>query len=137
MGFGFVSCEERCKMKMKGRGEMENYGTFSQIKNMSPVQSREELVLRLSQNKEALCRMGVVRLGLFGSFARGEQTPESDVDLLVEFSPDSHTFHGFMELVFFLEDLLGRSVEVVTPQALSPYIGPAIMREVQYIHVAS
>lgn len=114
---------------------MENHGTSSQISILPPVQNREELVLRLLQHKETLSRMGVLRLGLFGSFARGEETPESDVDLLVEFSPDHHTFNGFTELVFFLEDLLGRSVEVVTPQALSPYIGPSIMKEVQDIRM--
>ncbi len=53
---------------------MENHSTFSQPSMLSPVQNREELVLRLLQHKETLNCMGVLRLGLFGSFARGQQT---------------------------------------------------------------
>lgn len=49
---------------------------------------------------------------------RGEQTAFSDIDLLVEFMPEKHTVDNFMELAFLLEELLGRKVEVVTPDAL-------------------
>jgi uncharacterized protein len=73
--------------------------------------------------------LGVVRLALFGSVLRGETTPESDVDLLVEFSPGAKTFDAFMALADLLEDRLGRTVELVTPEALSPHIGPRILAE--------
>lgn len=73
-------------------------------------------------------RFGVRRIGLFGSFARGEQKDTSDVDILVEF--DEPTFDNFMELAFFLEDLFGRRVELVTPDSLSPYIAPYVKKEV-------
>jgi len=76
---------------------------------------------------------GVRRLGLFGSFARGQQNESSDIDLLVEFDPRQKTFDAFMNLCFFLEDLLQRRVELVTPESLSPYIGPHILREVEYV----
>ena len=61
----------------------------------------------------------------------------SDVDILVEFMPDQHTFDNFMEVAFFLEDFLGRKVEVVTPEALSPFIGPHILREVERVPIAA
>jgi predicted nucleotidyltransferase len=54
----------------------------------------------------------------------------SDVDLLVEFIPEKKSFDNFMELSFFLEGLLGRKVELVTPQSLSKHIGPHILNEV-------
>ena len=76
-------------------------------------------------------------MGLFGSFARGNQKPESDVDLLVEFDPDRKTFDNFMGLAFLLEDLLERRVELVTPEALSPHIGPRILKEVEYVAPAA
>jgi predicted nucleotidyltransferase len=73
-------------------------------------------------------RFGVKRIGLFGSFARGEQKDTSDVDILVEF--EEPTFDNFMNLAFFLEDLFSRRVELVTPDSLSPYIAPYVKKEV-------
>jgi uncharacterized protein len=81
--------------------------------------------------------MGVRQLGLFGSFARGEQRPDSDVDLLVEFAPGQKTFDNFMRLALFLEDLFHRRVELVTPESMSPYLRPYIMDEVEYASVAA
>ncbi|MBZ5638574.1 MAG: nucleotidyltransferase family protein [Acidobacteriia bacterium] len=93
----------------------------------------EEVIARLRAEETALRSLGVSRLGLFGSFRRGDAREESDVDLLVEFEPGRKTFDSFMSLGFFLESLLGRRVELVTPESLSPYIGPRILREVQYV----
>jgi hypothetical protein len=87
----------------------------------------------IAEHEETIKTFGVKRLGLFGSFARQEQDPESDVDLLVEFEQGEKTFDNFMELAFFLEDLLGRRVELVTLESLSPYIGPKIIDEVEYV----
>ena len=81
--------------------------------------------------------MGVRRLGLFGSFVRGEQRADSDVDLLAEFAPGQKTFDNFMQLAFFLEDLFHRQVELVTPESMSPYLRPYIMDEVEYASVAA
>lgn len=53
---------------------------------------------------------GVRRIGLFGSYCRGEQTETSDVDILVEFEDDEKTFDNYMDLKFFLEDLFGLKV---------------------------
>ena len=73
-------------------------------------------------------RFHVKRIGLFGSFARGDEKETSDVDIMVEF--DQPTFDNFMKLAFFLEDLLGKKVELVTPDSLSPYIAPYVKDEV-------
>jgi len=97
------------------------------------VVRREEVVERLQSQESLLRSMGVRRLGLFGSFGRGEAREQSDVDLLVEFEPGRKNFDAFMSLGFFLESLLGRRVELVTPESLSPYIGPRILSEVRYV----
>lgn len=75
-------------------------------------------------------RFGVARIGFFGSVARGEDRPDSDIDLLVEFTPGEATFRNFMELVYFLEDLFGRNVDLVTDQGLSKYIRHTVEKEV-------
>ncbi|MGV8058215.1 MAG: nucleotidyltransferase family protein [Smithellaceae bacterium] len=99
--------------------------------------NKDDILNCLLQQKTRLAALGVVSIGLFGSFVRGEQTTLSDIDLLVEFAPDLHTFDNFMELSFLLEDLLGRKVDMVTPEALSPYIGPYILKEVERVAIAA
>ena len=75
-------------------------------------------------------RFGVAKIGIFGSTARGDDRPESDVDVLVEFAPGQTTFRNFMELAFYLEDLFGRRVDLVTDQGLSRYLRPHVEQEV-------
>ncbi|MDD4447884.1 MAG: nucleotidyltransferase family protein [Methanothrix sp.] len=70
----------------------------------------------------------VRRIGIFGSFARGEQKESSDVDILVEF--EKPTFKNFMNLSFYLEDLLGREVDLVTVKGLHPRILPYVEKDV-------
>lgn len=103
----------------------------------TPVQTKEEIVKVLRSNRSQIQALGVKRLGLFGSFVRGEQSAESDVDILVEFEAGRKTFDHFIQLSFLLEDLFGRGVELLTPEALSPYLGPHILREVEYVSLAA
>lgn len=76
---------------------------------------------------------GVKHLSLFGSVARDEARPESDVDILVEFDGKPN-FDRFMELKFFLEDILHTRVGLVTKDALKPRMRPLI--ESELVHVA-
>jgi len=101
------------------------------------VTTKEEILQVLHQNQSQILALGVKRVGLFGSFVRGEQHVNSDVDLLVEFEQGQKTFDHFIQLSFLLEDSLGRTVELVTPDALSPYIGPSILKEVEYVSLAA
>jgi uncharacterized protein len=81
---------------------------------------------------------GVDRCGVFGSFAKGTAIrKESDVDVLVTFDPAQKTFSNFMGLAFFLEDLFGRDVDLVTVESLSPHIGPHILEKVEYVSTNS
>lgn len=77
----------------------------------------------------SLRRLGVRRLALFGSVLRDEARADSDVDLLVEFAPGEKSFDRFLMLAELLERLLGRPVDLVTTEGLSPYLGPRILAE--------
>ena len=77
-------------------------------------------------------RFGVKRIGIFGSFARGEEGPESDIDIYVEFSPGKKTFDNYMGLKNYLESLFERRVDLVTYDGLNPYIRESIMNGVVY-----
>lgn len=101
------------------------------------VTKKGEIIERIQNERDKLVSLGVVNIGLFGSFARGEQTASSDIDILVEFEREKHTFDNFMEVAFLLEDMLGRKVEVVTPEGLSPHIGPHILKEIERVPFAA
>lgn len=101
------------------------------------IASKQDILAILHQNGARLKAFGVKRIGLFGSFVRGEQHPGSDIDLLVEFEPGKKTFDAFMELSFFLDELLSHRVELVTLESLSPHIGPYILKEVEYAALAA
>lgn len=77
--------------------------------------------------------IGVQRLALFGSVARGEARSDSDVDLLVQFFPGAKTYKRFLALSELLETRLGRTVELVTTEALSPFLGPHILAEAENV----
>ncbi len=91
----------------------------------------------LQKHKAVLEKYGVQKIGLFGSFVRNAESDDSDIDFLVDIKKDKKTFKNFMDLAFFLEDLFKRKVELVTPQGLSPYIGPHILNTVEYVSLAS
>jgi len=75
-------------------------------------------------------RFKVKEIGIFGSYARGEESAESDIDILVEFSEPIGW--EFVDVKEFLEEILGREVDLVTVKALKPQIRERIMKEVVY-----
>ena len=101
------------------------------------VQTKREVFKTISDHSAQLKDLGVKKVGIFGSFVRGEQTPESDIDLLVQFEPDKKNFDNFIHLSELLEDLLQRRVEIITTEGLSPYIGPHILSEVEYASLSA
>jgi len=74
-------------------------------------------------------RFKVKTIGVFGSYVRGEQKQQSDIDVLVEFEEPIGLFE-FMDLEFYLSDLLDTKVDLVSKKALKPYIGKRILEEV-------
>ena len=96
--------------------------------------TKQETLDRLTKHgPEIRRRFAVKTLAVFGSLARGEADAGSDVDVLVAFEGRAD-FDGFMDLKFYLEELLGVRVDLVTDHALRPRLRPAIEREA--IHVA-
>lgn len=90
---------------------------------------KEVVLRRLKANAEEIRqRFSVKALSIFGSAARDETTDKSDVDVLVVFDQKAN-FDGFMELKFYLEDLLGTGVDLVTDKALRPQVRQAIEQE--------
>jgi uncharacterized protein len=94
---------------------------------------RDEALALLVAQREALARLGVRSLSIFGSVARDEAGPESDVDVLVEFL-EAATLERYMALKWFLETLFGRPVDLATPGALKPGLQRRIAGDL--IHVA-
>jgi len=95
--------------------------------------TRDEISQKLRAHNTEISAFGVRRLALFGSVARGEDTPASDVDVLVAFEGRT-TFDRYFDFKFWLEDLLGCPVDLVTEKALRPELAPAVKREA--FHVA-
>lgn len=77
-------------------------------------------------------RFGVRKIGIFGSFIRGEERHDSDVDILVEFRRGQETFDHYMDLKFYLEDLFGRKVDLVMKGAVKRRLKEYILGEVVY-----
>lgn len=94
---------------------------------------KQEIIDIIRNNKlEITARYGVQRLGLFGSYVRGQQRKRSDIDILVSFSRDIDLF-DFIDLREFLEAKLHGKVDLVMESALKPVIGKRILAEVEYV----
>lgn len=94
--------------------------------------TRHEIMIQIRQHDDFLIAHGVERLGLFGSYARGEEHEGSDIDMIVEFATGKKNYDNFIELSFFLEELLGHKVDLLTPESLSPFIRPYIEKDACY-----
>ena len=95
---------------------------------------KSSVVKRLQSLKDKLGTVGVCQLGLFGSTVRGENTPKSDIDILIDFNAGQETYPNFMDACTILQDAFGNSkLDVVTKKGLSPYIGETILKEVEYV----
>jgi predicted nucleotidyltransferase len=93
--------------------------------------TRDDVVTKIKANRHALKRYGVTSLALFGSVARNKMRKGSDIDILVQF--DQSTWDNYIGLKFYLEDLLGREVDLVTPKALKPATKPSIEKDLLYV----
>jgi Predicted nucleotidyltransferases len=88
----------------------------------------------LQERKNYLAeKFGVIEIAIFGSYARGEQGKDSDVDLIVDFKEGWKTFDNYMNLKFYLEELFGKKVDLVIKSAINPRIKPFIIEEAIYV----
>ncbi|MFQ5577934.1 MAG: nucleotidyltransferase family protein [Anaerolineae bacterium] len=100
------------------------------------MSTKEQIITTLRENYPYLAaEYGVKRIGLFGSYAGGAPHQESDVDLVVEF--DSPPGFKFIELVEYLESLLGQKVDILTPAGIRgirlPYVAQRIQESIIYV----
>jgi len=102
----------------------------SHDRKVTKVITCEQSLQLLKQFAPEIKKLGVRRIGLFGSWIRGEASAESDIDIVVEFT--NPCFDDYMDLKFFLERLFGREVDLVLKDSLKSRIKPKIMREVLY-----
>lgn len=94
--------------------------------NPPPI-NREIVISTLKKHQTTLNQFKIKSLALFGSVARNQATPESDLDFLVEF--EEITFDGYMDLKFFLEDLFDKKVDLVIKTDLKPQIKETAIKE--------
>jgi predicted nucleotidyltransferase len=95
------------------------------------VSNRDDVVTIIKANRHALKRYGVTSLALFGSVARNKMRKGSDIDILVQFNQS--TWANYVGLKFYLEDLLEREVDLVTPKAIKLATKPSIEKDLLYV----
>ena len=102
---------------------------------MGKNQIEKELVIKkLKEIKDYLRKeYGIENIGLFGSLVRNEQNESSDIDLLIEIQAEMLSLIKYMKLKFFLEDILGRKVDLVLKRAIKPRLRERILKEVIYV----
>ena len=100
------------------------------------VKTKNDITYLIIENKTQIQEFGAKSIGLFGSFASNKQNDKSDVDLIVEFEKEKKTYSNFINLTYFLEDLFKRKVELITPESISKYIKPHILKTTEYVSIS-
>ena len=89
---------------------------------------------KIRSKRNEIAEYGIRAIGLFGSYIRDEQSQTSDIDILIDFEAEQENFDNFLAVCEIFERLFSKKkVEIVTKNGLSPYIGPKILKEVQYV----
>ncbi|MEI7513713.1 MAG: nucleotidyltransferase family protein [bacterium] len=92
-----------------------------------------EIVTFLKEHKTELQeKFGATRIGLAGSYARGDATEESDIDIVVELQ-SANKFRSFFYLLYFLQDAFGKRVDLVTESSLKPLVREAVLKDIVYV----
>ncbi len=98
------------------------------------VANKDQLLILLKENGVQIRGYGIKKIGVFGSFVRDEGiTLKSDVDLIIEFKSDHDNLRNLFDLGFFLEDLLGRKVDLIPARALTNPSASYILNELEYV----
>jgi len=94
---------------------------------------KEEIVTFLKEHKSEIQeKFGATRIGLAGSYARGDATEDSDIDIVVELQSDNK-FRSFFYLLYYLQDVFGKRVDLVTESSLKPLVRKAILKDILYV----
>ena len=93
----------------------------------------QEVLMALKSNRDRIRDFGIKEIGLFGSYVKNEQTSESDIDILIEFSKGRKSLHAYMQLKLFLEKIFKRKVDLVMKEAVRPELKQSILKSVIYV----
>ena len=99
--------------------------------------NKSSIINKIIQSQDKITQFGVIKIGIFGSYVREEQNNKSDLDILVQFDKNQKSYDNFYDLSEFLENLLNLKIDLVTTDSLSPFIGPEILKEVQFLEIAA
>lgn len=106
------------------------------INKIYMIINKQHIKKAIKQKGVQIKGFGVSKIGLFGSYVRGEQQKDSDIDVYIEFKPEAETFNNFMDLYDLLEETFEENtIDIVTQNGLSPFIGPKILKEVEYVEI--
>lgn len=98
--------------------------------------TKQEIFKTIQDNKELIKSFGVTEIGLFGSYVRDEQTETSDIDILVDFYKEKKTLRNYIDFCDLLENMFKKNkIDIVSKKGLSEYIGPHILKEVNYVQI--
>lgn len=92
-----------------------------------------QILKTIQENQKDILQFDVSKIGLFGSYARNEQTDKSDIDLIVHFLPGKKSYIKFINLNYYLEHLFKTKVDLLTDKGISPYMQSKIEKETKYV----
>ena len=94
---------------------------------------RNNIMLFLQLHKQEMTqRFGTTKIGLAGSYARDEATEDSDIDIIVEIQSDNK-FRSFFNLLYYLQDSLGKQVDLSTESSLKPLVRESVLKDIVYV----
>jgi len=91
----------------------------------------KDILRKIRENRAEIKKFGVRKIGIFGSYVRGEQREDSDIDIIVEFEKDKATLENFLDLAEYLERLLGRRIDLITIEGLRSIRIDSIRKEIE------
>jgi predicted nucleotidyltransferase len=98
--------------------------------------TKQDIFKTIQDNKETIKSFGVTQIGLFGSYVRNEQTSTSDIDFLVDIVKERKTLKNYIDFCDLLESLfVNNKIDIVSKKGLSEFIGPYIIKEVEYVKI--
>jgi predicted nucleotidyltransferase len=100
---------------------------------MEAVHDKNQVFERVREHRAAIRQFGAARLGLFGSFVRGQQKADSDVDFMVEFETGKKTLRNFLGLADYLEAVLNRKVDLLTWEGVAGFVQKHVVTEIEYV----
>ncbi len=97
------------------------------------IKDKEQIINLIRNNQDTIRNYGVSRIGLFGSYVRGDQEENSDIDLIVQFKKGEKSYMKFFKLSEYLESLFDKKVDLLTDVGISTLIKPKIEKEIIYV----